>query len=210
MDYANSPFEIKQLAESGQIEGLLSGFGNVDSYGDIVLKGAFTKSLATRSRPLPMLLQHDPMRPIGAWTDWQERSDGLYVKGAIVLETQDGREAQALAKAGALTGLSIGYREVKAIKNPRANVRELVELDLKEGSLVTFPANPRTHVASVKAIGGPADIEGLLRETGLSGRQAKAAASAAWKAIDQSNSDDEAVARLAALIAESTNRIARI
>lgn len=210
MNHVSSPFEIKQLSDGGQIEGLLAGFGNVDSYGDVIQKGAFSRTLAARSRPLPMLLQHDITRPIGVWTQWQESDAGLHVKGEIVLGTQDGREAHALAKAGALTGLSIGYREVKAAKNPQTGNRDVFEIDLFEGSLVTFPANPSTYLDSVKSIGAPSDIEALLRAGGLSGRQAKAAASAAWKAFNTLGDDAAVQAEMREIFDLSAARIAAL
>ncbi|GLV21991.1 primosome assembly protein PriA [Sphingobium sp. TomMM35A] len=211
MKYAASPFEIKSLNDTGRIEGLLSGFNNIDSYGDVVRPGAFTKSLAARSgRPLPMLLHHDMTKPVGVWSEAKETSEGLFVKGRFTLEVRDAQEAHALATAGAITGLSIGYREKKGNPITTTGGRELIEVDLLEGSLVTIPANPITHVTDVKGISGARDIEDMLREGGLSHRQAKAAASAAWKAINTSNDDDEAEAQAQAIFNASAARIRAI
>ena len=88
MEFAGSPFEIKQLDDSGVIEGILAGFGDTDHGGDRLAPGCLSKSLASRSVPLPMLLHHDLTRPIGAWKEWVERPEGLYVKGALTLATQ--------------------------------------------------------------------------------------------------------------------------
>ncbi|SOB88298.1 hypothetical protein SAMN06297144_3449 [Sphingomonas guangdongensis] len=193
MDFAASPLNIKSLNDSGHIEGLLSGFNNIDSHGDTVRPGAFTKSLAGRGeRPLPMLLHHDMRRPIGAWKSWKETAEGLYVAGEMTLAATDAREAYALAKAGALTGLSIGFTTKRANPLQQTGGAELIEVDLMEGSLVTIPSNPKTHVAAVKSIAGARDIEDMLREGGLSSRQAKAAASAAWRTINNSNEADAA------------------
>lgn len=209
MDYAASPFNIKQLNDVGHIEGLLSGFNNVDAYGDRVQPGAFSKTLAERAgRPVPMLLHHDPQRPIGAWKEWSETSEGLYVKGQLTLAVRDGIEAHALAKAGALTGLSIGYHVVKGKVNRETHGADLFELNLVEGSLVTIPANPKTYVSTVKSICGARDIEELLRASGLSNRQSKAAASAAWRSINQSDHDEQADAALAAILTAATARLA--
>ncbi|MET3824568.1 HK97 family phage prohead protease [Sphingomonas sp. PvP055] len=209
MQYAESPFEIKSLNDSGQIEGLLAGFGNVDSGGDRLIYGAFTKSLAARTTPLPMLLHHDMKRPVGVWRDWQERAEGLHVKGSLTLASRDAQEAYALAKDGALTGLSIGWAKGRGNLDPSTGVRTIEEAELHEGSLVTFPMNEKTRVTSIKSIGGARDIEALLQESGMSGRKAKAAASAAWKAIN-TNDDDEAEAQAAALFNASAARIAAI
>ena len=209
MDFAASAFDIKSLNDSGSIEGLLAGFGNVDSHGDRILYGAFSKTLAARGeRPLPMLLHHDMARPIGAWKSWQEREDGLYVKGTITLGTKDGQEAHALARDGALTGLSIGYKSTRGRRDDKTGGNELHEIDLYEGSLVSIPGNPATFVSAIKAIGSVRDIEDILHEAGMSGRKAKAAASAAWKAINTSNDDDEAEAQARAILNASAARIA--
>lgn len=207
MNYAGSPFEIKKLSDGGQIEGLLAGFGDVDQVGDVLLSGCFRKTLAARTTPLPMLLHHDMTRPIGAWSSWLERPEGLYVKGELTLEVRDAQEAHALAKSGALTGLSIGFRPKAEQIDQRTGVRTITEAELFEGSLVAVPAHDRARVAAVKAIAGAKDIADLLREGGLSSRQAKAAAGAAWKAIQTNENEDAADAELAALIINATARI---
>lgn len=190
MEYAGSPFEIKALDDSGEIAGILAGFGDVDHGGDKLLPGCLSKSLAARSAPLPMLLCHDLHRPIGAWKEWTEQADGLHVKGRLTLGARDGQEAYQLAKDGALTGLSIGWQPLKAATDSKG-VRVVSEAALFEGSLVPVPMHDRTRVTALKGIAGPRDIAELLQEAGLSGRKAKAAAGAAWKAI---NENDEAEA----------------
>ncbi|CAN5202512.1 hypothetical protein BH10PSE13_BH10PSE13_00090 [soil metagenome] len=206
MDFAASPFHIKSLDDAGHIEGLLAGFDNVDHGGDKLLSGVFNKTLAARSAPLPMLLYHDLKRPIGAWKEWQEQRDGLYVKGHLSLATRDAQEAHALAKDGALGGLSIGWQPVKSHIDAKG-VRIVSEAELFEGSLVTVPMNDKTRVAAVKDIVGARDIEDLLREAGMSSRRAKAAASAAWKSINQSEDETQADDELAAILAASIARI---
>lgn len=208
MEYAGSPFEIKTLTDSGHIEGLLAGFGNVDHGGDKLLPGCLTKSLSARTTPLPMLLHHDMRRPIGAWKEWNERAEGLYVKGNMTLSTRDAQEAHALAKDGALTGLSIGWKATQETHDARG-VRMVMEAELFEGSLVTVPMNDKTRVTAVKAIAGARDIAELLQEAGISGRKAKAAAGAAWKAINEQSEEAAAEAELAALIQSATARLAK-
>lgn len=208
MDFTASPFSIKSLTDSGQIEGLLAGFGNVDHGGDKLLAGSLTKSLATRTNPLPMLLFHDLRRPIGAWKEWQERPEGLYAKGNLTLGTRDGQEAHALAQDGALTGLSIGWIAKQATRD-RDGIRTIAEADLFEGSLVTVPMNDKTRVASIKTIGSARDIAELLQDAGISGRRAKAAAGAAWKSINDHDDEAAADSELAALIQSATARLAK-
>lgn len=208
MEYAGSPFEIKELNDSGRIEGLLAGFGDVDHGGDKLLPGCLTKSLASRSSPLPMLLHHDMKRPIGAWKEWQESPEGLFVKGNLTLSTRDGQEAYALTKDGALTGLSIGWKPVQGDVDPRTGTRSVKEAILFEGSLVTVPMHDRTRVSAIKSITNARDIAEILQEAGLSGRKAKIAAGAAWKSLNENDdpSDDDvreilnaSAARIAAL-----------
>lgn len=207
MDFAASPFDIKSISDSGHIEGLLAGFNNVDHGGDRLMHGAFAKTLATRSNPLPMLLHHDQKRPIGAWKEWAETSSGLYVKGQMTLAARDAQEAHALAKAGALTGLSVGWAPRRAETDQKSGIRTIVEADLFEGSLVTIPMNDKARVASVKAIGSVRDIEELLRAGGISGRKAKVMSGAAWKAFNQSEDEEGAEAELAAILLASTARL---
>jgi HK97 family phage prohead protease len=210
MEFAGSPLEIKQLSDSGHIEGVLAGFGDVDNGGDRLLQGCFAKTLAARNAPLPMLLFHDTSRPIGAWKEWEERREGLFVRGDITLATKDGQEAHALAKDGALTGLSIGWKPLREQVDQRTSVRTVYEAKLYEGSLVTLPMHERARVTAIKSVVSARDIADLLQEAGISGRKAKLAAGAAWKAINQpNNEDDEAEAELAAILTASIDRLAK-
>lgn len=209
MKYAGSPFEIKTLDDAGHIEGLAAGFNNVDHGGDRIMPGAFAKTLAGRGgAPLPMLLYHDLSRPVGAWKEWQEVPEGLYVKGRLTLATRDGQEAHALVKDGALTGISIGWLP-SAPAHREGGARVLPEVELFEASLVTVPMNDRARVAAVKNITGARDIADLLQEAGISGRKAKAAAGAAWKAIHQQQDETAAEAEWMAILAASTARMTK-
>jgi hypothetical protein len=206
MDFAATAFEIKQLDDAGHIEGLAAAFGNVDFGGDKMLFGSVTKSLAARGeRPLPMLLCHDMSRPIGAWREWTEKPDGLYVKGKVTLASPDGAAAYALARDGGLTGISVGFQPTS--KSYEGSNRVLAAVDLHEASLVPIPMNDLARVTAVKSIGGARDIEALFREGGLSSRRAKFAAGVAWKALNESD-DDEAEAQAAAILNASAARIA--
>ena len=139
-----------------EIEGYASVFGAADQGGDTVQGGAYGKGLTALSkagRSVKMLWQHDPTRPIGVWDEVREDAKGLYVRGRILSEVQDGREALALLEAGAIDGLSIGYRTVRAEKASGGG-RSLLEIDLWEVSVVTFPMLPE---ARVQAADGPED-----------------------------------------------------
>jgi HK97 family phage prohead protease len=133
-----------------EISGYASLFGAADQGGDVVERGAYGNSLEAvkkAGRSIKMLWQHDPAQPIGVWDEVREDSKGLWVKGRILTDVAKGREAAALIEAGAIDGLSIGYRTLKATKNTKGQ-RLLSELELWEVSLVTFPMLPSARVGA--------------------------------------------------------------
>ena len=139
-----------QVQDGFVIEGYASLFGASDQGGDIVGKGAYARSLSALSgadRSVKMLWQHDPSQPIGVWDEVREDDKGLWVKGRLLDGIAKGREAAELIGAGAIDGLSIGYRTVRATKNDKGQ-RLLQELELWEVSLVTFPMLPSARVAA--------------------------------------------------------------
>ena len=108
------------MTEGAVIEGYASRFGLPDQGGDIVAKGAFGASLArlaAKGDKVRMLWQHDPTKPIGVWDEIREDETGLWVKGRLLSEVALAREAATLIDAGAIDGLSIGYRTVRAEKD---------------------------------------------------------------------------------------------
>ena len=128
------------------IEGYASLFGTPDRGQDTVAQGAYATSLAS-GRVVKMLWQHDPVQPIGVWSELREDDKGLYVKGRLLDDVARAKEAAALIRAGAIDGLSIGYRTVRSSKNVGGG-RLLTELELWEVSLVTFPMLPSARVAA--------------------------------------------------------------
>ncbi|MFV0244902.1 MAG: HK97 family phage prohead protease [Qingshengfaniella sp.] len=138
------------VTDGSVIEGYASLFGRVDQGGDVVAKGAYSaslKRLADAGRGVKLLWQHDPAQPIGLWDELREDDKGLYVKGRLLSEVARGREAAALIEAGAIDGLSIGYRTLKASRD-EAGRRILNEVDLWEVSLVTFPMLPEARIGA--------------------------------------------------------------
>src|ERR1700742_4462086 len=106
--------DLKAVADDGSFSGYASLFGVTDLGGDVVQPGAFTKSLKSKpAAKVKMLRGHDTSEPIGVWTSIEEDSKGLKATGQLILDTVKGRETYALLKAGALDGLSIGYRTKK-------------------------------------------------------------------------------------------------
>ena len=155
-------------------------FNVEDSYGDIVVPGAFKRTLDEHRSEgtLPaMLWQHDASQPIGVYTDMKEDAAGLYVKGQILLETTKGREAHALLKAKAIRGLSIGFINRDSSRDEATGIRKVKDVDLWEVSLVTFPANRSATVEQVKGANGihtERDLEKFLRDAGMSKSEALA------------------------------------
>ncbi len=142
--------EAVQLTDGAEIQGYASYFGAVDQGGDIVAPGAYAASLAAHKaagRSVKMLWQHDPAFPIGIWDEVREDAKGLFVKGRILDSTQKGAEAIALIEAGAIDGLSIGYKTKKA-RRGEAGARILEDVELWEVSLVTFPMLPTARVGA--------------------------------------------------------------
>ncbi len=147
------------VTDGSVIEGYASVFGRQDQGGDTVEAGAYAASLAqlaARNARVKMLWQHDPMQPIGVWDEVREDQTGLYVRGRILDEVDRGREARALIQAGAIDGLSIGYRTRRATKDDRGR-RVLTELELWEVSLVTFPMLPDARLVGAKGDAPDAD-----------------------------------------------------
>jgi HK97 family phage prohead protease len=135
------------VTDGEEIEGYASLFGHTDQGGDVVAAGAYAASLkrmAQDGRRVKMLWQHDPAQPIGVWDEVREDGRGLFVKGRLLLEVRAAREAHVLLQAGAIDGLSIGYRTLRAEK--AAGQRLLHEIELWEVSLVTFPMLPEARV----------------------------------------------------------------
>lgn len=186
-------FEVKLASDSvDEKTGVFSGygavFGNIDSYGDVIEKGAFKDTLREweqRGKLPPMLLQHgggmfggtaEDLLPIGKWLTMEENSKGLKVEGQLfALSTARGQYLYEGLKSGVLDGLSIGFRVKKYTRGtkPTEPARRLEAIDLMELSVVTFPANGKARVTGVKSFRDLSqdeirEIEATFRTKGLS------------------------------------------
>lgn len=161
---------LDTVAEDGEFSGHASLFGVKDLAGDVVERGAFAGSLNRRGvSGIRMLYQHDPNEVIGHWLDLREDHKGLYVRGRLANGVARAREVLALMRAGALDGLSIGFKTVKARKDASGGLRHIIEADLWEVSVVTFPMLPAARVAQVKQMPTVREFEHWLRrDAGLS------------------------------------------
>lgn len=206
--------EVKAEGDGYRLSGYGSVFGELDSYSEIVAKGAFRdtlKDIRQKGRKLPMLWQHRSAEPIGIWDVLREDDRGLYVEGTLLKGVQVAEEARIRAQAGAVTGLSIGYWVRESSRDEVTGIRTLKKLDLVETSLVTFPANDEARVDGVKFVlshGGKPTIrdfeEAIRREFGFSKTAAATIASrgyGAWAGRDSgsgggSTADPDAKAAL--------------
>jgi HK97 family phage prohead protease len=147
-----TPLDLKRVDPDGTFSGYASLFDREDLGRDIVLPGAFRESLATRGAAgIKLLYQHNPAEPIGVWETLREDSRGLYARGRLMLAVARAREVLALMRAGALDGLSIGFRAVTGQRDAKSGIRRLARIDLWEISIVTFPLLPDARVAHVKS-----------------------------------------------------------
>lgn len=164
LTYKSIPFEVKELvpvADGGwEISGFASTFGgDPDSYGDVVVKGAFADSIA--NRPTKFLYEHS--EPIGKQLEIREDDHGLWGRWSIV-DTQAGTDAYKLAKAGVLDSLSIGYVTVDD-EYRSDGVRLLKKVDLFEVSAVAIPANRNAVITDVKSFDRhSSDVQVAVRE----------------------------------------------
>jgi HK97 family phage prohead protease len=207
--------DLKAVEVDGSFEGYASLFNREDMSHDVVLPGAFAESLAQRgAQGVKMLYQHDANQPIGVWAALKEDKRGLYAQGRLMPEVAKAREVHALMRAGALDGLSIGFRTVKGRRDRASGVRRLEKVDLWEISVVTFPLLPEARVATMKgrAFAGATERDferWLTRDAGLTRKEARALMSAGFSGLkalrDAGRASPEA--QLARQIAEAARTL---
>lgn len=206
LDRIEVPFEIKATNNDDKdfftFEGLASTFGNVDQGGDVVVSGAFNKSLVKRA---PVILwQHNSSEPIGMPVEVKEVQEGLYLKARLPKDDTlvKGRVIPQM-KVGSIRKMSIGFNTIESDRD-RDGVRLLKELDLWEVSLVTFPMNEQAGVTGFKSKTGEklfnledvahiADIKSLrefLKNTDIFTKQAREHVLSKFSGLSDSNSDN--------------------
>jgi len=217
LDRIDVAFEIKSLHDDDEddkffiFEGLASTFGNLDLVDDIVMPGAFKESI---EKQFPVVLwQHNSHEPIGVPVELRETAEGLFIKARLPKDDTfvSGRVIPQL-KIGSIKTMSIGFF-VLEFDMDDSMIRKLIKLDLKEVSLVTFPANPRAVITDVKAI-TVEDVkkvtsrrmfEKFLRDAGLSKSAAEIAASNKFNESLRGEPADDDVELKRALAAISSN-----
>ncbi|MEZ5853956.1 MAG: HK97 family phage prohead protease [Hyphomicrobiaceae bacterium] len=142
--------DLKSVADDGRFEGYASLFHVEDLGRDVIVPGAFRASLARKGpMGIRLLYQHKPDEPIGVWEEIREDARGLHVRGRIATDVARAREVLGLMRAGAIDGLSIGFRVIRSTADRARRVRRITQVDLWEISVVTFPMQPGARIARV-------------------------------------------------------------
>lgn len=188
---AFTPLDLKSVAADGAFEGYASLFNREDLGSDVVLRGAFRDTLRERGPAgVRMLFQHNPAEPIGVWEALAEDARGLFVRGRLMADVTRAREVLSLMRAGAIDGLSIGFKAVRARRDAARGRRLIEKIDLWEISIVTFPMLPGARIAAVKsrpfAECLPTEREferWLMQDAGLSRSEARAVSRGGLKGL---------------------------
>lgn len=183
------------VTAAGCFDGYGSVFGGpVDSYGDIILPGAFRATIAEHQAKgtMPIMLwSHNGDQPIGRWIEMKEDDYGLFLRGKINIQTERGREALEHLKHGDIAGLSIGGNVTGVdTPTPKGVRRAIRAFDLWEISVVSFPANQRARISGVKSLQTKSELIDLLREGGLSKAAAARVAAGGWSALGTDETGD--------------------
>ena len=195
--------KIDSANKKGEFEGYASVFGGNDSYNDTIHPGAFKSSIKSRSESVKMFVNHDSYQiPVGDWMHLEEDKKGLFGVGKIDLNHKDGPTLHSAMSRKAITGLSIGFRNVKGGWTPKEDDddfglggRDIKKVDLVEISVVTFPADDSARVSAVKSeiqtIESLRDAELFLRESGQLSKSAAISFVSRLKSLIQSDSERE-------------------
>ncbi len=141
------------FSRSGRFRGYASIFNSPDLAHDVIMPGAFARSLHRRgTKRVRMLYQHEAAQPIGIWHELKEDGQGLLVEGSLLLDVERAHDVWKLIGAGAIDGLSIGFRTIRSGTARQHGVRVVHEIDLVEISIVTFPMHPQARVSRLGAI----------------------------------------------------------
>ena len=213
MKHRSIPLRIKSIDETGRFSGYGSVFNVTDSYGEEVVKGAFSRTLDAHksAKTMPkMLWQHDSKEPIGVYTRMEEDDHGLYLEGQILVDAgATERRAHVHMKAGSVDGLSIGfYLAPGGLEfDSKRGVALIKDLDLVEVSVVTFPANTEARIADVKSHTTVTEqaCERFLRDAGLSEAQTRSLMSGGWRAIAPKVANAQAEEALSEALKALTN-----
>lgn len=177
MEHKNIPFEIKAIEEDGSFVAYGSTFGNEDLGGDVVVKGAFRKSIHEKNiNDILLLHQHDTSKIIGEFKSIEEDEKGLLLRGQLFIQDIAlAAETRFLMMKNKLKSMSIGFRIPEGGKSFENGRRMLKEIDLVEVSIVTFPMNPEAEILGVKNMKDLTirEFEEKMRDAGFSRNESK-------------------------------------
>jgi HK97 family phage prohead protease len=189
--------KVKMGAEGNlKFSGYASVFNGIDSYGDMIMPGAYKNTIVDRERPIQLRWNHyGPV--IGKFTEVYEDEKGLFVEGELTKGHSTAEDAAALLRHGAISGLSIGY--VAKDEEQDGVIRKLKEIDLFEISLVESPADNNAHISSIKSAEKLKDIESVLRQKGFSQKEATEIVAKVKKIVHGEREQEKAAAEKAAI-----------
>lgn len=202
------PYTVQTTDDAGSFEGHGAIFGDMHptsswtlgpEWKDRIQPGAFKRTLEahTRAGTLPaMLFMHERGNVVGAWREMGEVGAGLHTRGQVALDarTSSGASLHGLMKMGALNALSIGFRVRKDERDQDKKVREILEVELSEVSIVDVPGIHRARITDVKFLGDPRNaenLERLLRELGLSRGEAKGLLAKGFRALREAEASGD-------------------
>jgi uncharacterized protein len=203
------PFTVKAVGDQGTFEGHGAVFDELHptsswrlppDWQDRIIPGAFVTTLAKHRKggTMPaMLYMHQRGNVIGAWREMGEDADGLKVSGRVALSAKAPSDVTfyELLQLGALNAMSIGFDVTKQVLDEKKKIRDIIELDLGELSIVDIPGISSARISDVKTA-DPArlkrTIEEALRDVGLSRQEAKAFIADGFKALRDAEPTDEA------------------
>lgn len=167
-EFGEKSFDVKVKTDGladGEFIAYASVFGNKDMVGDVVMKGAFSDTLAewkTAGAPIPLLWGHnmaDPDFNLG-YVEAEEDEKGLRIHGYFDMESPKAPQSYRLLKSGRTRQFSITYRVTKgAYVMPEGDdttyddaYYAINALDLFECSVVQVAANQEAEVVAVKSV----------------------------------------------------------
>ncbi len=134
------------------VTGYLSAFDNKDHDNDIIVKGAYSKSISERKKDIFFLNQHNWKQPHGKFAVLQEDSKGLYFESEPLIDTTYSSDLLKLYDAGIVNEHSVGFNVIKSDMDKKSGVRIIKEIKLYEGSNVTLGANSETPFTGFKSL----------------------------------------------------------
>ena len=204
-----APIQVREVSSDGEIAGYASVFGVKDNHGDIVVPGAFERTIDEHKAAgtMPKLLyQHDTSEIIGEHTKLREDKTGLYFEATLYKDDPAiplAAKAYSLAKRNQLDGVSIGFTLFEnEVYDKEQDAYLLKSINLWENSLVTFGSNPDARLQSVKnmlehgKVPTAREVERALREIGFSQRQSKKFMSGGYKLLDNEYELNSAMDRI--------------